>query len=321
MNSSALLAAIASYDLRSCLISRSNKLLFEHYRNRSIPGEISKINSCTKSILSALICIAMDEGLLPAANTPISVFFPELDADPDPRKRAITLEHLLTMTAGFDWTEFGGQNSFPRMTRTDDWVRFALDQPMAETPGARMEYNSGASQLLSAILAQAVGNPVARFAEERLFSALDIRDYRWESDPKGIHTGGFGLWLRPSDMLAFGQLFLGNGLWQGRRLLSEKRVKISTQPYVTVNRPNRGFYGWHWWIDSFGPDELETREGSIAFTAFDYYYARGYGGQFIYIIPKLETVVVLTDDKRKKDRSEADVFRQSIAPILASAAD
>ena len=172
MNLSELSSALEPINLRSCLITQNDRMLFEHYRNSSIPAEIAKINSCTKSILSALICIAMDLEIIPGPHTKVTEFFPQLLADSDPRKREITLEHLLTMTSGIDWTEFGGQKSFPRMTRSDDWVDFVLKQPMEGSPGTRMEYSSGVSQLLSAILVQRSGMSTARFAEEHLFSPL-----------------------------------------------------------------------------------------------------------------------------------------------------
>lgn len=307
MNLSSITAAIAPLHLRSCLIHREDRLVLEHYRNDQMADEIAKTNSCTKSFLSALICIAFDHGLLPPPDTPIRAFFPQLDEDPDERKREITLRHLLTMSGGWNWTEFGGHNSFPRMTRSRDWVRFALEQPMADRPGDRMEYNSGGSQLLSAILVQATGMPAARFAEEHLFGPLGIDTYRWEQDPQGIHTGGFGLWLRPVDMMKFGLLYLRQGVWNGQPLIRRERLAESVRPAIDVVAPRRGCYAWHWWTDVY-------RENGTA--SFDFFYARGYGGQFIYVIPSLETVVVLTDDKRKRDRPPAEVFRLGIAPYL-----
>ncbi|WP_102711641.1 serine hydrolase domain-containing protein [Paenibacillus castaneae] len=319
MNLTELTLAIEPIDLRSCLISQSDQILFEDYRDPYIPVETAKINSCTKSFLSALVCIAMDKGILPEPHTPITEFFPRLLADPDPLKRQITLEHLLTMTSGIEWTEFGGQKSFPRMTRSGDWVDFVLKQPMSVAPGTRMEYNSGVSQLLSSILVQASGMPTARFAEAELFSPLGIDDYKWEADPQGIHTGGYGLWLRPTDMLRFGQLYLQKGRWEQRQLISRERVIRSVQPAIPVSSSNGCFYGWHWWTETFGEDKIEDQGSSSPPPSFDYFYARGYAGQFIYIIPVLDIVVVLTDDKRKKDRHPSNVFRDFIAPLLLKA--
>ncbi len=314
MDLSTLASAISTLDLRSCLISRQDTLVFEHYRDHHAATDIAKINSCTKSVLSALLCFAMDQRLLPQTDTPISTFFPQLAAHPDPRYREITLLHLLTLTAGFEWTEFGGRNSFPRMTRSPDWVQFVLDQPLSNAPGDKMEYNSGVSQLLSAILVQASGMSAARFAELNLFGPLGIESYKWEQDPQGIHTGGFGLWLRPSDMLKFGQLFLRQGTWKDRQIISKELAVQSVQPHISVEAPRRGWYGWHWWADSYMGKEGDQEY--VLSSSFDYFYARGFGGQYIHVIPSLETVVVLTDDKRKKSQFPGDVFRQFIAPLL-----
>jgi len=295
-------------------------MLFEHYRHERIPAELAKVNSCTKSYLSALFCIAMDRGIVPEADCPISEFFPKLLTDPDPRKRNITLEHLLTMTPGFAWTEFGGRKSFPLMTRSEHWVDFVLEQPLSDEPGSRMEYSSGASQLLAAVLARTTGTTVARFAEEELFGPLGIADYRWETDPQGVHTGGYGLWLRPADLLGLGRLYLNQGRSGQRQLVSEERAIRSVRPAVPATAPNTGYYAWHWWADSFGgaPGKALLDEARAA-PSFDYFYARGYGGQFAYVVPALDVVVVLTDDKRKKDRIPANVFRDFIAPLLLEA--
>jgi CubicO group peptidase (beta-lactamase class C family) len=123
MNLSSLLPRLEPLDLRSCLISHRGELIVRHYRNNRTATEVGKINSCTKSVLSALLCVAMGQGLLPEPSAKASLFFPQLASDADPRKQAITLEHLLTMSAGFQWQEFGGLNSFPRwlMSREAGW--------------------------------------------------------------------------------------------------------------------------------------------------------------------------------------------------------
>lgn len=313
MDTSKLSAMLSPYQLRSCLISSEGRLVFEHYRETGTAGELAKINSCTKSILSALVCIAVQKGLLPQPETFLAEFYPRLRQDRDPRKAAITLEHLLTMSAGFNWTEFGGQNSFPRMTRSANWTEFVLEQPLSHNPGEHMEYNSGVSQLLAALLAEGTGMPVARFAESVLFSPLGIEQYEWEQDPQGIHTGGFGLRLRPVHLLRFGQLYLQRGQWDQRQLIASELIDRSTQTALLAEAPRRGGYAWHWWTDSYPHSGDSAGE-----TELHYYYARGYGGQFIYVLPKLETVVVLTQDNRGRQKRTADVFRESVLPILTA---
>lgn len=240
MNLSTLSASLAPLNLRSCLIQQQGRLIFEHYRDQRTAAELAKINSCTKSILSALICIAIDQGLLPGPSAPLSVFFPQVLRDKDARKPNITLEQLLTMSAGFRWTEFGGANSFPKMTRTPHWVNYVLEQPLADEPGTRMEYNSGVSQLLSSILVQATGQSTASYAEQVLFGPLGIRDYDWESDPQGIHTGGFGLKLRPVDLLNFGQLYLQQGVWKNSQIITGRWAERSVQPVMHTEPPRHG---------------------------------------------------------------------------------
>ncbi|MEK3878430.1 serine hydrolase domain-containing protein [Paenibacillus sp. FSL M7-0420] len=314
MNLSTLSAALAPLNLRSCLIQQQGRLIFEYYRDPRTASELAKINSCTKSILSALICIAMDQGLLPGPEAPLSEFFPQLRRDKDARKQDITLEQLLTMSAGFRWTEFGGANSFPKMTRSPHWVNYVLEQPIADEPGTRMEYNSGISQLLSSILVQATGQSTASYAEQFLFGPLGIRDYEWESDPQGIHTGGFGLKLRPVDLLNFGQLFLQTGVWKDSQIISGSWAARSVQPVMHTEPPRHGGYGWHWWTDA-----LTCSSAAGESSLVDYYYARGYAGQFIYVVPELQLVIVLTqDNKRGKNNPPVDVFRDYIVPVLGS---
>ncbi|MNO38467.1 Beta-lactamase [compost metagenome] len=260
-------------------------------------------------MLAALVCIGIDKQIVPPPDTPISQFFPTLKEDQDPRKREITIGHLLTMTAGFNWTEFGGQNSFPTMTRTSDWIKFVLAQPLAHTPGTEMTYNSGVSQLLSAILRDCSGQDVAAFAEDQLFQPLDIESYRWDSDPQGIHTGGFGLYLKPEDMLKFGQLYLQEGRWKDQQLILSDTVQKSTHPYVEAMLPQKGFYGWHWWVSHFnaGSEQQPIK--------IPYYFALGFMGQHIIVVPSYELVAVITADKYKK-RSPANVFGRFIVPAL-----
>lgn len=307
LNLSSISAEVVPLHLRSCLIYRQEKLIFEHYRHNQVEHELAKVNSCTKSFLSALICIALDQGIFPSVDTKLHECVPMLDKETGSWRKDITIQHLLTMSGGWRWEEFGGLNSFPHMTRSQDWVSFALEQPMANQPGEVMEYNSGSSQILSHLLVQATGDSIVSFAETYLFGPLGINDFRWEQDPQGIHTGGFGLSLRPIDLLNFGRLYLQQGRWENQQLISPELTLHSVQPAIKVTAPWSGYYAWHWWCDRFEEDGKPS---------FEYFYSRGYGGQFIYVIPSLEAVVVLTDDRRKRDHPPTNVFSRFIAPHL-----
>jgi CubicO group peptidase (beta-lactamase class C family) len=305
---------IEAYNISSCIIHCRSEPIFHYEQSIQASSQLMPINSCTKSILSALICIAMDQGHVAPPHTLISHYFPQLLHEQDERKRNISLAHLLTLTAGFQWNEFGGINSFPKMTRTSDWIQYTLEQPLSDEPGARMVYNSGVSQLLASILMQATGMEISRFAELHLFEPLGIEQYEWKCDTQGIHTGGFGLQLSANDLLKFGLLFLHRGVWHNEQLISQDMVDCSTRSAIAASPPDRGFYGWHWWSDDVAVKTMVHNHS----TSIDlhYYYARGFGGQFIIIVPALEAVVVLTRKHRKKGLSPLDLFRQHIAPSL-----
>ena len=143
MDSTALSHEIEAYDLSSCIIHSNGELIYHYEKSKQASSLLMPIYSCTKSVLSALICIAMEQQLIASSDTLILHYFPQLHHEQDERKKNITLEHLLTMTAGFHWNEFGGINSFPTMSRSSNWVQYVIEQPMSDVPGTTMVYNSG----------------------------------------------------------------------------------------------------------------------------------------------------------------------------------
>jgi len=308
MQESHLISQLEAFDITSCLIHQRDELVYQYDATESASFQPMPINSCTKSVLSALICIAMGKGLLPSAETRAIEFFPAMRQESDERKHRITLRHLLTMTAGFQWQEFGGLNSFPTMTRSPDWVRYVWMQPMAQEPGERFVYSSGVSQLLAAILAQGIDGSIATYAEKVLFGPLGIGRYAWNRDPQGILTGGYGLELSARDLLNFGLLYLYQGVWNQEVIVPQPLAEASVQPAVAVPLPERGEYGWHWWVDSV-PGGPNLKAGS---ESLRYYYARGFAGQFVFVVPDLEAVVVFTRKRQRKGRSPHELFRQQV---------
>ena len=315
MNTLDLLQKLEAYDITNCLVHHQGELIYRYEQFDGASTLLMPINSCTKSVLSALICIALDKRLLPSPDALVCDFFPMLRDDADERKQNMTLRHLLTMTAGFQWNEFGGSNSFPKMTRSPNWIQFVLEQPMSHDPGTKMVYNSGVSQLLAAILVRSAGTKVSQFAEEMLFAPLSIEQYEWKTDPQGVHTGGYGLQLSANDLLKFGLVYLHRGMWNGQEVLPSDLVRQSVQPAIAASPPERGFYGWHWWADSVQAPRESTHAHAYR---LNYYYARGYGGQFIFVVPACESVVVFTRKRYKKDLSPHDIFREQLAPLLAA---
>ena len=235
--------------------------------------------SATKSFISALIGIAIDRGIINGVDETLLSFFPEYDdiAHLNERKESITLENVLTMSSGFTWTPL---DSAEVMAETSDWVRYVLDRPMSDEPGTKFVYNSGGSHLLSGIITNITGQSAEAFAADNLFSKIGIYNWEWESDPNAINIGGWGLNMHPVDMAMFGYLYLNNGLLNGEQIISEDWVKKSTTSHLHL-------YGYQWWV--WPEDMLEDHP-----EAYGMYYAAGGGGQYIFIIPNINMIVVST---------------------------
>jgi len=244
------------------------------------------IHSCTKSIVSALVGIAIDQGYIEGVHQPVLSFFPERRAaNLNEHKEAMTLEHLLTMSSGLRCRDsylyrWSGLN---QMRESDDWVQFVLDLPMAEAPGTRFEYCNGGSFLLSAIIQASTGVSALEFAQEQLFGPLGITDVIWPSNSKGINIGWGELRMRPHDMAKIGYLYLRGETWDGEEVVSSSWVEASTRKHISATLEDG--YGYQWWVDD----------------ANGVYMALGYAGQFIFVVPERDLVAVFTSDLSERD--------------------
>ncbi len=250
------------------------------------------LQSVTKSITSICIGIAIDEGRIPGGvATPAMSFFESYAPDmSDPRRRAMTIEDLLTMQSGIDWNEMisydDESNSCLQLESSDTWIQYVIDQPMREEPGTRFDYNSGASVLLGKIVREATGQRIDDYAREKLFEPLGISEFKWKTTPDGeIDTEG-GLYLSAHDLARIATLFLNLGEWNGERIVSEDWVRASVALHVPDIRPdeprdNRA-YGYQWWIPEHANGIAIQYEGS------------GYGGQFPIVVPERDLVIVFT---------------------------
>ncbi len=291
--------------INSFLIVKNGYLVVEEYYNGYDQNSLHNIYSCTKSVMSALIGIAIDKKHIKSVHEKVLDFFPDYEfKNVNDRKKEITLEHLLTMTAGlkFDelyipYTDF--ENPFIQMINADDWIKFVLDKPMVYDPGTVFNYSSGNSHVLSAILQRATGTTSLDYAVNHLFSPLGISadDIEWETDPQGVYVGGSWLSMRSRDMAKFGLLYLHKGIWNGRRIVPEEWVIKSTEPLVTLDYDVD--YGYHWWVG----DTMV--------------YAQGYMGQFIYLLEDVDMVVVFTADVPESDVDE--MFNEIIMYIIDAA--
>jgi CubicO group peptidase (beta-lactamase class C family) len=252
-------------------------------------GELHTMQSVSKSVTSALVGIAIGRGEMPGLDAKVLSYFEGFQIpDPDSRKQAITLRHLLTMTPGFLWDESTVSYTDPanhcaRMEQSEDWVQFVLEQEMAEEPGRVFVYNSGATQLLSYLLKKTTGKEADDYAAEHLFGPLGIERYYWKRTPKGLADTEGGLYLTARDLAKIGYLYLKDGVWEGRRILPEGWVKATMAPSADpriASAPDRR-YGYQWW--------LLPHSGS-AFA----YAALGYGGQRLIVVPEHELIAVFT---------------------------
>ena len=248
------------------------------------------LQSVTKSVTSVLIGIAIGRGEIAGVDVPGLALLDRKLADSDGRKAAITLEDLLTMRAGIAWDEStyaytDARNDCAQMEASQDWIQFVLDKPMAADPGTVWVYSSGVSQLLSGILRARTGVDAATYAERHLFGPLGIRDYYWKRTPDGLPDTEGGLYLAPRDLARIGQLFLQDGVWEGKRIVPEGWVRASTGIAVPDTLPANGTpdwgYGYQWWLRD---DVAAAGSRVIA--------ARGYGGQFLIVVPGLDLVTV-----------------------------
>ena len=293
------------------LIARHGKLVYERYFGGNTAASLLNTRSATKTVTSMLIGIAVDQGLLPGVDAPVLPFFHDLEPvkNPDPRKQQLTVEDLLTMSSALDCDDSiaASPGNEDRMHEVDDWLRFALDLPIAAAPsrqplppaalsgppasraaaasatGRTFRYCTAGVVLLGGVLERAAGATVADFARRNLFGPLGIAKAEWQFSPRGQAMTGGGLGLRGRDLLALGQLYAGGGVWQRRRLVSERWVRVSTAPHVRVEDQPDTEYGYLWWLHPF-------ESGGKTYAA---YSMAGNGGNKVAVFPDLDMVVVV----------------------------
>jgi CubicO group peptidase (beta-lactamase class C family) len=287
--------------LHSLLVSWRGDLVLEHYARGFRPARLANIKSASKSIISTLVGIAIDRGLIPGVDTPIVTWFPELRRDPDPRKRAITIEDLLTMRSGLESTSGGNYGPW---VKSRNWVAYALTRPMVGDPGGDMEYSTGTSHLLSASLTKATKKSTWAYAQEVLARPLGITLAQWPRDPQGIYFGGNEMLMTPRQMLRIGELYLNQGRAGGKQIVPEAWVRESCRPRTRSRfDPDRG-YGYGWWTRDFNGHEA--------------CFAWGYGGQYILVFRDLDLVVVATsstavgDERRGHRRMLFDLIERHV---------
>jgi CubicO group peptidase (beta-lactamase class C family) len=221
-------------------------------------------------------------------------------------KRLITIENLLTMQGGLETTS---NRNYGAWVLSPDWVGFVLQQPLQTQPGTVMQYSTGNTHLLSAILTRATGKSTLEYAREVLGAPLGFRLADWPRDPQGIYFGGNDMEMTARQMLAFGELYLNRGRANGKQVVPAAWIEKSLQRHAESLREHGRYYGYGWWIRDMA--------------GFETPYAWGYGGQFIMLVPDLELVLVTTSnstphtDRRSHRRALQDLLEQDIIINMA----
>jgi CubicO group peptidase (beta-lactamase class C family) len=273
-----MLEKIVSEDLpvHSFLLIRNGYLVTEAYFTPAERDQPHLLYSMTKSVTSALVGIAIGEGIIKGVDQKVLDFFPDIrEENADPYLAGMTIENLLTMSAGYK------DILAPAPGTSRDWVREFFNRKIANTPGSVFLYNSGCAHVLSAVMQTATGRTLFEYAREKLFTPLGIDSVYWLSDSTGRSIGNSWMKLRPVDMAKFGCLFLNRGMWNGRRIVPEEWVAQSTARRMDtrgkMNAAEDDGYGYLWWMNSFGGCS-----------------AHGFGGQYIFVLPEFNTVAVFT---------------------------
>lgn len=302
----------------SVLVSKKGKIVYENYfdgYNATIPHDM---RSASKSISSAIVGVAKDQSLFRSLDQSIFDFLPEkYQRYKDSLKSKIDLKSLLTMSSGLDAIDYG-INANPESPAvednyqmTSDWIKTILSAPMIHKPNTHANYGSANPFLLGVAMDSVVTEPLELFIDKNLFQKLKISNYIIQTDRVGRPYFGGGMYLTPRGMMKFGELYRNNGKWKEEQILSAKWVKNSLKNYrVLENTADKNEYGYLWWHHTY---QFNGR-------TFKSNEARGAGGQYIFIIPKLETVVVITSGNYRNGKTQQPelIFEKYILPYLKS---
>lgn len=299
-------------NINGIVIIRNGNLAYEKYFNGKGPDDCHHVASVTKSVLSALIGIAIDKGYIKSFEEKVLDFFPKYISDANKQKQQITIRHLLTMTVPYpyeDWHE-----PLDILCQQQDWIKYTLDIIGENGEIGAFKYSTAGAHLLSAILTESTGKSARAFANEHLFTPLGMKEIPnnkmnaygfddlfgknvkgWVHDPNGHSTGGWGLTLTTRDMARFGYLYLNNGVWDHKRVLSETWIRDSTE----MNSNN---YGYLWW--------LRQEDGLFTYSAI------GDGGNMICCIPKMNMVVAISSEFIMNPRDRWPLIKEYIIPAV-----
>jgi CubicO group peptidase (beta-lactamase class C family) len=265
--------------LHSFVVVKDGKLMAEAYPrtpdDRNTPHQIW---STTKSFISLLTGIAMDKGYIRNVNDSVFTYIPEYLKYAYPELKSLTIDECLTMRSGIDYDNDDLEEEEVLASVPDNLTLYILARPMKNLPGEEAIYKNSDPQLMVKVLSNATKTDLVEFANQNLFAPLVITNYYWSRNKDNTPYGGFGLWLTPRDLAKTGQMLLNKGTWNNKRILSEEWIKNATTARTTINGFN---YGYYFWIN---PQK-------------NYFWTWGAGGQFIFVVPDKNMVVVITSEQ------------------------
>ena len=294
----ALHTALDPTDVRAAVIVKDGVIVDEYYKDGFDETSVFTLQSVSKSLTSAIMGIAIEKGYIESIDEPISKYLPQvLDIDSE-RFQRVTIRHLLTHTSGID---FGDNAVWGPWRSSDNWTDYALNRPLIHEPGTVFNYATAGSHLLAAILQEATGMTAYDFGKEYLFDPLGMDSVVCALAPEGISDGGNGFAMNVRDMAKFGQLFLQRGQWEGEQIIPEDWVEESTTVQFTRSS-GLSDYGYQWWVRTFGQQRYPA------------FFAQGHFGQFIFVIPDLELVIVFTSHNTGSN----SMYWQFVSDIVAA---
>jgi CubicO group peptidase (beta-lactamase class C family) len=283
----------------SVMVVRHGYVAVDEYFDSFASDQRHRVFSCTKSVTSTLVGLAIDDGLIPGLDAQVLGLLPGYEAgNVNDWKRSLTLRNLLPMASGIDARDDYPDNWLwlDRMLNAPDPVQYCLDLNVTVEPGTRFKYTNANSHLMSAIVKEVTGMPALEYAREKLFGPLGITNVEWEADAQGVNWGHDRLYMRPRDMAKLGLLFLRGGEWDGQQIVPTEWVSEATSRKMSADIfPG---YGYQWW----------TGDG--------FYCAMGYAGQFIYVFPGRDMVVVFTGRTMNNFENPRNLIRDYILPSV-----
>jgi CubicO group peptidase (beta-lactamase class C family) len=294
-------------NVHSVLIIKDGKLVFEQYFYQYTKDSMQELRSATKSIFSALTGIAIHKGIIKSKDETVLSYFPEytLNNMTDEKKR-ITVEDLLTQQTGLDCDISNSKSAGNEtvMDYSDDWVKFTLDLPMIDTPGRNGRYCSGNPVTLGRIIEKTAGMPLLQFATENLFEPLGFTHYNWYFKPDKSNAENYcQVFLTPREMSKFGLMYLNNGIWNGKQIVSSAWVNQSFARHSIIQGVD---YGYLWWLKYLNAGGTK-------------YYAKaaqGNGGQRIYVLKEQNMVAVITGGNYNTQSPSDELMKKYILPAF-----